>query len=103
MIALVIAAMVVLDCTADECTRGVGGRRYQTGDLEEANAIRMLEFHLRNHEPGRQEQVSADVVARVKPETVPRPKLSKRTSTCIFFNSGRDIKGVSCQEFDMRR
>ena len=80
MIALVIAAMVVLDCTADECTRGVGGRRYQTGDLEEANAVRMLEFHLRNHEPGRQEQVSADAVARVKPETVPRPKLSKGIS-----------------------
>ena len=75
MITLVIAAMVVLDCTEAECTLGNGCRRFQTGDLEEANAIRMLEFHLRNHE-----QVSADTVARVKPEMVPRPKLSKGIS-----------------------
>ena len=80
--------MVVLDCTADECTRGVGGGRWQTGDLEAAIAIRMLEFHLRNHEPGRREQVGVDVVARVKPETVPRPKLSKGISEdkYVFFD-----------------
>ena len=78
---LAIAAMVVLDCTEGECTLGNGGRRYQTADLEEANALRMLEFHLRTHEPGRREQqVGVDVVARVKPETVPRPKLSKEIS-----------------------
>ena len=78
---LVITAMVVLDCTEGECTLGNGGRRYQTADLEEANALRMLELHVRTHEPGRREQqVGVDVVARVKPETVPRPKLSKGIS-----------------------
>ena len=80
MITLVIAAMVVLDCTAVECTLGDGGERYQTRDLEIAYAIMMLEFHLKNHERGQRQQVSANVDARVKPQTVHSPKLSKGIS-----------------------
>ena len=106
MVTLVIAAMVVLDCTEAECTLGNGGRRYQTAYLEEANALRMLEFHLRTHEPGRREQVGVDVVARVKPETVPRPKLSKGISEDKYVYFDRQwtrYKRVSCQESEMRR
>ena len=72
--------MVVLDCTAAECTLGDGGDRYQTRDLEIAYAIRMLELHVKNHDPGRRQQDNAGYVARVKPEMVPRPKLSKGIS-----------------------
>ena len=53
MITLVIAAMVVLDCTEAECTLGNGGERYQTRDLEIAYAMQMLQLHVKNHEPGR--------------------------------------------------
>ena len=71
-----IAVIVVLDCTEGECTLGHGGERYQTRDLVIAYAMQMLQLHVKNHEAGWRMQVSADFVARVKPGTVPRPKLS---------------------------
>ena len=71
-----IAAIVVLDCTEGECTLGHRGERYQTRDFVTAYAMQMLQLHVKNHEVGWRMEVSADFVARVKPGTVTRPKLS---------------------------
>ena len=81
--------MVVLDSTFAECTLGNGGDRYQTRDLEITNAIRMLELHLNNHEQGQRQQDNAGYVAGVKPETVPRPKLSKGISDDKYLHFHR--------------
>ena len=77
--------MVVLDCTAVECTLGDGGDRYQTRDMEMEYAMRMLELHVKNHETVQQQPVQQ----RVKPETVPRPKLSKGISEDKYVHFDR--------------
>ena len=83
-------APVVLDCPAAECKLGDGGARYRTPQLEEDNAMRMLELHARNHEPQVQrQQDDAGYVARVKPETVPRPKLKKGISEDKYVHFDR--------------
>ena len=94
--------MVVLDCTAVECTLGDGGDRYQTRDMEMEYAMRMLELHVKNHETVQQQPVQQ----RVKPETVPRPKLSKGISEDKYvhlIDSGQGIREVSYQESEKRR
>ena len=82
---LVVVIMVVLDCTAVECTLGDGGDRYQTLDMEMEYAMRMLELHVKNHETVQQQPAQQ----RVKPETVPRPKLSKGISEDKYVHFDR--------------
>ena len=87
-------APVVLDCTAAECKLGDEGGRYRTPELEVEYAMRMLELHVKNHEPvqqqsAQQQQDYAGYVTRVKPETAPRPKLNKGISEDRYLHFDR--------------
>jgi hypothetical protein len=70
-----VAEMSALECTHEGCTSGVGGAKFKTPALEQAQAIVYLRYH-REDIHGQRGAVAGGGADKIQLSKIPRPEIS---------------------------